>query len=98
MNNDVFSIRSESKGLIRLSGRLDAAQAERAKAFLEPLSEPLILDFTDLDYISSAGISVLMITLQRLKSAGHTLRLRHVPNRVLNVLRYAGLDRVFTIE
>jgi anti-sigma B factor antagonist len=98
MNKDVFSIQSESKGVVRLSGRLDAAQADKAKAFLESFSEPLVLDFTDLDYISSAGISVLMITLQRLKSAGHTLRFRHVQNRIQNVFRYAGLDTVFTIE
>ena len=98
MNKDVFSIQSESKGVIRLSGRLDAAQAEKAKSFLNSLNEPLILDFTDLDYISSAGISVLMITLKRLESAGHTLRFRNVRDRIMNVFRYAGLDRVFKIE
>ena len=98
MNKDVFSIRSESKGVVRLSGRLDAAQAEKAKAFLEPFSEPLVLDFSDLDYISSAGISVLMITQKRLELSGHALRFRHVPDRVMNVFRYAGLDQVFRIE
>jgi anti-sigma B factor antagonist len=98
MNKDAFGIRSETKGVVRLSGRLDASQAEKAKAFLEPFSEPLTLDFSDLDYISSAGISVLMITLKRLELSGHTLRLRHVPDRVMNVFRYAGLDRLFTIE
>ena len=98
MNKDAFAIRSDSKGVVRLSGRLDASQADKAKAFLETFSEPLVLDFTDLDYISSAGLSVLMITLKRLESGGHTLRLRNVRDRIRNVFRYAGLDSVFSIE
>src|SRR5262245_4993846 len=98
MNKDAFTIRSESKGLVRLSGRLDASQAGKAQAFLDTMPGPLVLDFSDLDYISSAGLSVLMITLKRLEVSGHTLRMRHVRERVLNVFRYAGLDTVFTIE
>ena len=95
---DVFTIRSESQGVVRLAGRLDASQADKAKAFLDSLNEPLVLDFSNLDYISSAGLSVLMITLKRLESGGHTLRFRGMPDRVRNVFRYAGLDTVFTIE
>ena len=98
MNNDVFSIHSEKGGVVRLAGRLDAAQAEKAKAHLEPLRESLVLDLTDLDYISSAGLSVLLVTLKRLETAGHTMKLRHVRERIVNVFRYAGLDQVFTIE
>jgi anti-anti-sigma factor len=98
MTKDVFGIRSESKGVVRLTGRLDASQAPKAQAFLDALSEPLVLDFTDLDYISSAGLSVLMITLKRLESSGHSLRFRHVPDRVMNVFRYAGLDAIFAFE
>ena len=98
MNKESLTIRLESKGVARLSGRLDASQADKAKAFLEPFSESLVLDFTDLDYISSAGLSVLMIILKRLESCGHTLRLRNVRDRILNVFRYAGLDAVFPID
>lgn len=98
MTNDVFSIRSENGGVVRLVGRLDAAQAEKAKAYLEPFRESLVLDLTDLDYISSAGLSVLLVTLKRLEASGHTMRLRHVRDRIVNVFRYAGLDQVFTIE
>jgi anti-sigma B factor antagonist len=98
MNKDVFSIRSEEKGVVRLVGRLDAAQADKARAFLDPLRESLVLDLTDLDYISSAGLSVLLVTLKRLEARGHTMQLRHVRDRILNVFRYAGLDKVFTVE
>ena len=98
MNKDVFGIRSGSKGVVELTGRLDAAQAPKAQAFLDGLSEPLVLDFSGLDYISSAGLSVLMITLKRLEAGGHSLRFRNVPDRVMNVFRYAGLDAVFAFE
>ena len=98
MNKDVFAIRSEGQGVVRLSGRLDASQADKAKAFLASFSEPLVLDLSDLDYISSAGLSVLLVTLKRLESSGHTLRLRHVRERILNVLRYAGFDQILPLE
>jgi len=98
MNKDAFGIRSESKGIVGMTGRLDASQAPKAQAFLDGFSEPLVLDFSGLDYISSAGLSVLMITLKRLQAGGHSLRFRHVPDRVMNVFRYAGLDAVFSFE
>ena len=98
MHKDVFAIRSDSKGIVLMTGRLDASQAPKAQAFLDGLSEPLVLDFSGLDYISSAGLSVLMITLKRLEAGGHGLRFRHVPDRVMNVFRYAGLDAVFSFE
>src|SRR5262249_29425888 len=98
MNKDVFAIGAESNGVVRLSGRLDASQAPNAQAFLDGLPGPLVLDFSDLDYISSAGLSVLMITLKRLESGGHSLRFRHVPDRIMKSFRYAGLDPLFAFD
>ena len=98
MNKDVFSIHADGTSTVRFSGRFDAAQAEKSRTSLEGLHGSLVLDFTDLDYISSAGLSVLLVTLKRLEDEGHTLKLRNLRERIVNVFRYAGLDRVFTIE
>ena len=97
MNKEVFTIRSEN-GVVWLAGRLDASQASRAQSFLDATPGPLVLDCRDLDYISSAGISVLMVTLKRMESSGHTMKFRHVPDRIMNVFRYAGLDTLFVFE
>ena len=54
--------------------------------------------FDRLDYISSAGLSVLLHTQQRLAASGHGLRLAGMNPHVRLVFEYAGLDSVFPIE
>lgn len=85
-------------GAVLLSGRLDASQVQKAKDGLAGLDGPSILDFSGLEYISSAGIGVILATYKRLHDAGHSLRLVNMTDRIRNVFQYAGLDRVFTIE
>lgn len=98
MTNDMFSIQMDAAGLVHISGRFDASQVDRARAVLDRLSAPTRVDCADLDYISSAGIGLLLATLKRLEDEGHSFRLARVNDRVMNVLRYAGLDQVFTFE
>lgn len=85
-------------GTIHLTGRLDAAEADRAMAVFEPLPGPLTADCEGLEYISSAGLSVLVVTHKRLMASGHKLRIVNLQPRVRNVFKYAGLDRLFQVE
>ena len=85
-------------GLARLRGRFDAAESERALATLETLSGPLTLDCAELEYISSAGISVIVETYKRLSAQGSRLSLVGMTPRVRNVFAYAGLDKVLDIK
>ena len=94
----MFEMRRNDDGVFRLSGRLDASQADHAQEDFQALSGPLTLDFTDLEYISSAGIAVLVQTYKRLRESGHDMRLVNLTPRVRNVFTYAGLNRLFIIE
>jgi anti-sigma B factor antagonist len=94
----VLEIKVLDDGKVTLAGRLDASQVEKARPILDRLQGPTTLDCSGLEYISSAGLSLFLVTHKRLQDAGHSLRLVRMGDRVLNVLRYAGLDRVFTIE
>jgi anti-sigma B factor antagonist len=94
----MFDIHVGEGGRIRLSGRLDAAEADNALAILAELDAPMTLDCSELEYISSAGIGVIMETYKRLLKGGHRLTLVQMTPRVRNVFRYAGLDRVLQIE
>ncbi|MEO5630144.1 MAG: STAS domain-containing protein [Thermomonas sp.] len=80
-----------------LSGRLDAAQAERAQAFLDAVQPPCVLDLHGLEYISSAGLGVLLKTHKRL-FAGGGIRLVNVNPHVLDIFRYSGMDKLFAVE
>ena len=80
------------------AGRLDAAQAAKAEAFLAAEDTPNVIDFARLEYISSAGLGVLLKTQKRLMASGGGLRLINVNNHIRDVFRYSGFDQIFKIE
>ena len=94
----MFSMRFDPDGVVRLSGRLDASEAERANDELDAITGPMTLDCSNLEYISSAGLSVVLVTHKRLTAAGHGLRVTNLQPRVRNVFTYAGLHRILHIE
>lgn len=85
------------EGTVVLEGRLDASQAATAQAFLDGVSGPTTLDCAALDYISSAGLGVLLKTQKRLKPGGGQLRLTRVSRPVHDIFLYAGFDQIFDI-
>jgi len=94
----MFEIRVGPDGVARLSGRLDASQSEKAQEDLSTLPGPLTLDCAELEYISSAGLGVIVVTYKRLHAAGHTLRLANLQPRVRNVFTLAGFHRLMQID
>lgn len=94
----MFQLRIETDGVVRLSGRLDASEADKAIEDLRALEGPMTLDCSALEYISSAGLSVMVMTYKRLHAAGHSLRLVNLQPKVRNVFTYAGLHKLLSIE
>lgn len=93
----MLEIRTASEGHVQLVGRFDAAEAERVDRALKSMTGPVFLDCAELDYISSAGLGVLIEAHKRLAAAGHALTLANLVPRVRNVFGYAGLDRLLKI-
>lgn len=93
----MFEIREGAQGVIVLEGRLDAAQCERALRYLDAVAEPHVLDLAGLQYISSAGLGVLLKTQKRVMAQGRGLRLVNVGPHIHDIFRYAGFDRIFEI-
>lgn len=94
----MFQIDSGDDGTVIVSGRLDAAQAPRAQEFLDNLQGACVLDMGQLEYISSAGLGVLLRTHKRLMGAGEGLRLVNVSKHINDIFMYSGFDRLFQIE
>jgi anti-anti-sigma factor len=95
----MLDIRLGDNGEIVITGRFDASQAEKVDRFLRAIEEPRIVDFSDLEYISSLGLGVLLKTQKRLTgSAGAGLTLVNLNKHVLDVFRYSGFERVFEIR
>jgi anti-anti-sigma factor len=85
-------------GTVVLAGRFDAAQAGRAQTFLDGVERPRVIDCAGLDYVSSAGLGVLLHTHKRALASGGGLELVNVNKHIVDILRYSALDRVFRIE
>ena len=85
-------------GEVIVSGRLDASQCPAALAFLEKVNGTVTLDCRGLEYISSAGLGVLLKTQKRLSAAGGKLRLTGVSRHLEDIFRYSGFDQIFEIE
>ena len=94
----MFEIRLGQQGEVICEGRLDASQAAKAQAFLDALPAPQVLDLAGLEYISSAGLGVLLRTQKRVLQAGGGLRLVSVNRHIRDIFRYSGFDRIFEIE
>jgi anti-sigma B factor antagonist len=94
----VFSIEVTSPGVIALSGSFDASQADKAREVFGALNDSAVVDFTRLDYISSAGLGVLLGAQQRLNSRGKGLTIVHMNGMIRDVFRIARFDQIFEIE
>jgi anti-sigma B factor antagonist len=94
----MFDIKYDKKGEITLQGRFDASQVGKAKIVFEMIESTTTADFDQLDYISSAGLSVLLVTQKRLKDNGNELILKNMNKHIREVFKYAGFDMVFQIE
>ena len=94
----MFDIRVENGGMVKLIGRLDASQAARAREALKGIDCPVILDLSGLDYISSAGIGVIIEVYKRLHGKRLSLRLVKLKPGVRAVFGFAGLESLLAIE
>jgi anti-sigma B factor antagonist len=94
----MFEIEFGDQGVVVFSGRLDAAQCARAQAFLDAATDPREFDFARLEYISSAGLGVLLKAHKRVMGGGGRLRLVNVNNHIYDIFRYSGFDQLFEVQ
>ena len=92
--------KSASSLELALEGRLDtttAPELERAlKESLDGVSE-LTLDFEKLEYISSAGLRVLLSAQKQMNRQGR-MKLVHVGEIIMEVFEITGFADILTIE
>lgn len=94
----MFDIDFNASGQVVVSGRLDAAQAQRAREFFNAIEGGCAVDMAGLEYISSAGLGVLLSTHKRLMAGESGLELINVNPHLRDIFRYSGFDRLFVIR
>lgn len=91
---------SDSALTLALSGRLDTNTAPELEAELgakiKDISE-LVLDFSNLEYISSAGLRVLLSAQKELNTHGKMV-VKNVCEDIMDVFDITGFAEILTIE
>lgn len=84
-------------GAVVMNGRLDAAQAPAAQSFLDRTRGVVTIDCRALEYLSSAGLGVLLKTHKRLLAGEGRIRLVGVGPHLRDIFVYSGFDQLFEI-
>lgn len=85
---------------IVLSGRLGTVTAPQLEAELEKIlsdSDALVLDMANLEYISSAGLRVILKAQKAMNTKG-TMKLIHVGESIMEVFDITGFSDFLNIE
>lgn len=94
----------ETKGdvlIVTIKGRLDAISSPTAEKHVFELinngANKVVLDLRNVDYLSSAGMRMLLSTTKKLKGQSGKLVLASVTPNVMDVLKISGFDHVLDI-
>ena len=92
--------KNEQEIIIAVCGRLDTVTAPVLEQRIGEIIigvKTLILDFEGLEYISSAGLRVLLGTQKKIQKSG-SMKLIHVCEEVMEVFEMTGFADILTIE
>jgi anti-sigma B factor antagonist len=87
--------------LVGITGNLDTLTAETVSNFLtkqiQEGASQLVADLSKVDYLSSAGLRVLISTLKETRRQGGDLRLAAAQKNVQQVLEFSGFSTILKI-
>ena len=90
----------DAQTVIEVAGRLDTSTApvlDKTIGEDVPESSALVLDLKGLEYISSAGLRVLLSAQKRMQKSG-SMKVRNVCEEVMEVLEMTGFADILVIE
>lgn len=96
-----IEMKKEGKSLIlKIASRLDTTSApEMEKAVKENISgvEELVIDMEKLEYISSAGLRVLLSAQKTMNSQG-SMKVINVSDTIMEIFEITGFNEIMTIK
>lgn len=92
----------DGKIMVSLSGELDTAAAveveEKLKVLYENEGKDVVIDCTELEYIASSGLRILLGIMKRAKATGSNVTLKNVNDDIKNVFKLTGFINLFEFE
>lgn len=91
----------ERKILIKVEGRLDAPSSpsleKRINSLIEEGKYHILIDFSKIEYLSSAGLRLLLSATKKLKAKEGNLVLFSIPEEVMEIIKLAGFQKILII-
>jgi anti-anti-sigma factor len=99
--DSLIDITQEENGdvvIIRVSGRLDATSSpileRQVMALIDAGKNLLVMNFANVEYLSSAGMRLLLAATKKLKSQDGKILISSVMDNVMEVIKMAGFDHI----
>jgi len=91
----------EGVTIVKIEGRLDTHTSSEAEEELDRIVESgarkLLIDFAELEYISSAGLRVLLGTAKKLSTEQGEMRMCNMNDMVEEVFEVSGFSTIFKV-
>lgn len=92
----------EKEGIVvlRLKGRIDATSTPGLEKKIQPFLENnmrLLIDFSEVDYLSSAGMRLLLSARKKFTAKNGLLGFCGINEGVMEIIKVAGFDKILTI-
>ena len=97
---EIFTRTSNDTHIVAIAGSMDSTTSPEAQKALDgvlAVASKVALDFTKLDYISSAGLRVLLGAAKRLLASGGSLRIFGLNPSVREVFEISGFSTILAV-
>ena len=100
MNTNITE--KDGKYIVSLEGELDTAHAIEMEQAMQPLHDlngkDITIDCTNLEYIASSGLRILLALLKSAKGNGNNVVLKNLNDEIKEVFKLTGFIDIFNIE
>lgn len=100
-NMEIKKQELDEKILIELVGEIDGSNVDSFESVMKDASEKgkdLEVDLEQLEYISSAGLRVFLITEKQMKQTQHMMIIKNVGDEIMDIFTVTGFVKLLNIE
>jgi len=97
---EVIRTEENNEVVLKIVGRMDTVTAPRVEEEVvkEDMSGKIVFDMSELEYISSAGLRVLLSAQKKVNAGGGEMTVRGCQQAVLDVFEVTGFSEILTLE
>ena len=96
---EIQIIKKDNAMVVSVVGRMDATTTpeyeQRLNELIESGQKGFVIDFNNLDYISSAGLRGILVTVKAIKATGGKIAFANIRNNVKDVFDISGFGTIF---